>query len=360
MDENEIKIYIQNQIGQPIDSKVLADLVKYSKPHFNMLFKDKTGMTVKRYILNARLSEACIMLMDKEKQLTEIALDLGFEHYDTFRRAFKAKMCMTPSVYRRIQSECDQKGESKMNHEIIKQLKSCSDEDKNKALELVKEVLVAAQHARSNGLVALSDLKLPLLGRMEFYKKALSLMIDGTDPDLLSQVLETILLVGNYSSLELLERTIVLVGITEIQKGTNIQLQKPRLLSLLGEGYINKLEELSGDSFKRTEIMALLAGMDKSYETSNDVVTFEKLIRSFDKRSLQRILREVKVDIAAKAIVGLQSDVQQSLVDALFGANLTMLLNDLEFYPCSFEVTVIAQKNIINTISMLRTAGDLL
>lgn len=77
-----------------------AGVAQFSPVHLSRLFQFAYGMTPAEYIRRRRLTESLAALQDKSKTVLEIALDFGFEHEQSFTRAFSAEFGVTPGRYR--------------------------------------------------------------------------------------------------------------------------------------------------------------------------------------------------------------------------------------------------------------------
>ena len=75
----------------------LSDHFNISESYLSHLFKDKTGQNFSVYLENLRLNEAVRRLKQGHCNLTELAMELGYNNAITFRRAFKKRYGMTPS-----------------------------------------------------------------------------------------------------------------------------------------------------------------------------------------------------------------------------------------------------------------------
>ena len=62
-------------------------------------------MTVSEYTSKVRIKHACDMLRTTDKNVTDIALAVGYESLGYFNRVFKKEMGLTPSAFRKEQSE---------------------------------------------------------------------------------------------------------------------------------------------------------------------------------------------------------------------------------------------------------------
>lgn len=76
-----------------------AGLLNYSIPHFCRLFKDCMGMGYHEYLTRFRTGVAAGMLKEKAA-VTETALACGFSSVNSFIRAFKNIMGITPGQYK--------------------------------------------------------------------------------------------------------------------------------------------------------------------------------------------------------------------------------------------------------------------
>lgn len=86
----------------------IEQLAKYSNyciDHFRTLFKNKTGLLPKDYILNLRINKAKELLTKTNKPLDNIALSCGFEYYSHFSNCFKKITGISPSEYRKKYKE---------------------------------------------------------------------------------------------------------------------------------------------------------------------------------------------------------------------------------------------------------------
>jgi AraC-like DNA-binding protein len=73
-----------------------------SKYHLCRLFKQATGVTIVEYLNNIRIKNACCMLVETKKSITEISFECGFKSSNYFSNIFKKHTKMTPSMYRKF------------------------------------------------------------------------------------------------------------------------------------------------------------------------------------------------------------------------------------------------------------------
>jgi len=65
------------------------------------LFRQRTGVSIHRYLTRLRLRASLERLADGASDLTTLALDLGFSSHSHFSGAFRAEFGQTPSEVRR-------------------------------------------------------------------------------------------------------------------------------------------------------------------------------------------------------------------------------------------------------------------
>ncbi|MBO2942424.1 helix-turn-helix domain-containing protein [Paenibacillus sp. F411] len=94
------RAYIDEHVTQKVDIAALARQTGYSYDRFRHLFKEQTGASPGRYILNRRLALAQQLLQMSQRPICEIAHDCGFSHDSQFCSLFKRETGYTPKQYR--------------------------------------------------------------------------------------------------------------------------------------------------------------------------------------------------------------------------------------------------------------------
>ena len=85
---------------QTMNAPDLAKVMAVSERTLNRKLKELTGETPKAFIDRVRISYACTLLLTTNKPVKEIAFSLGYSDDAVFRRLFKQKMKMAPSLYK--------------------------------------------------------------------------------------------------------------------------------------------------------------------------------------------------------------------------------------------------------------------
>ena len=99
---NRVLDFIDRHLDEPLSVGRLGRVAHFSTFHFHRQFTHYVGITPARYIQLARLRRASYRLaFNSLAQITDIALEAGFEHSESFSRAFKATFGQSPSAFRR-------------------------------------------------------------------------------------------------------------------------------------------------------------------------------------------------------------------------------------------------------------------
>jgi len=79
----------------------LAAQVGMSPYHFARLFRRVAGVSPHRYLVEARLRRASALLVDTDRAVTDVALDVGFDDLSNFVRTFHRRVGQSPGAFRR-------------------------------------------------------------------------------------------------------------------------------------------------------------------------------------------------------------------------------------------------------------------
>lgn len=78
----------------------LALYFGYNSKYLSALFKERTGMTIKQFILHSKMENAMAELRDTDHTVSQVAYGLGFQDVHNFTNAFKKIAGLSPSHYR--------------------------------------------------------------------------------------------------------------------------------------------------------------------------------------------------------------------------------------------------------------------
>lgn len=95
-------IYIHANLKKYITMKSLADMVGLSTSYFSYLFKMETGCSPREYITNTRMNKAKLLLVQTNKNIAEIAHEVGYSNGASFTGVFTDKIGCSPKLFRKL------------------------------------------------------------------------------------------------------------------------------------------------------------------------------------------------------------------------------------------------------------------
>lgn len=100
---NSVIDYIEDNLDAKLTLAKLSRVAGISKYHFHRIFKTITGETLNNYIKRRKMETACrLLLNEKNKSLTEIALDSGYTSGANFSRDFSNYYNQSPITTRKL------------------------------------------------------------------------------------------------------------------------------------------------------------------------------------------------------------------------------------------------------------------
>ena len=94
--------YIYEHLHEELTLKLLADHVGLNSSYLSKLFSKETGMSIKSFIIKARVTTAENLLTDSEFSCLDISLALGFSSQSAFISVFRKVNGITPKKYREL------------------------------------------------------------------------------------------------------------------------------------------------------------------------------------------------------------------------------------------------------------------
>lgn len=93
--------YMREHLTENLSVNDIAAHIGYSQSHFNHLFKTYTQHTPHSYYISLKISEAKYMLLNTNKNISQISEALAFSKVSQFSNAFKNECHMTPGEFRK-------------------------------------------------------------------------------------------------------------------------------------------------------------------------------------------------------------------------------------------------------------------
>jgi len=94
--------YLAAHLAEDIPLQTLSDLVKLSRSYFSRAFKISTGLAPHQWLLQARIVKAKQMLLDTDRPLAQVAIDVGFADQAHFTRTFRREVGESPGAWQRV------------------------------------------------------------------------------------------------------------------------------------------------------------------------------------------------------------------------------------------------------------------
>ncbi|RPI29072.1 MAG: AraC family transcriptional regulator [Acidobacteria bacterium] len=82
--------------------ETLARAVRLSGSRIQHLFKKETGLTIKQFQAERRLTRAAYLLERSRLSVKEISYGVGFRHIAHFSRTFKKRFGICPAIFRSL------------------------------------------------------------------------------------------------------------------------------------------------------------------------------------------------------------------------------------------------------------------
>lgn len=202
---NKVLDYIENNLDKPLPLSELAQMAHFSPFYFHRIFGSIIGETLNNFIQRLRIEKAAVQLVaNKNKTITEIAIDCGFSGSTVFARSFKEYYGVSASEWRnndeirksKISKRQDNKGKYINNN--CKEFKSASiyfTGVQNKLtwrIEMVdkKEITVEVKHLPETTVAYVRNIG-PYKGNSKLFEQLFSKLMKWAGPRGLANFPET-------------------------------------------------------------------------------------------------------------------------------------------------------------------------
>lgn len=103
---HKVQDYIEYHLGQSLSTTELAGAAGFSKYHFSRIFQGMLHESLVHYVNRIRMEKALFLLAHRaDKNITDIAYELGLSDSAVFSRAFKNYFGVSPREYRKEYSK---------------------------------------------------------------------------------------------------------------------------------------------------------------------------------------------------------------------------------------------------------------
>ncbi|RDU24902.1 AraC family transcriptional regulator [Anaerosacchariphilus polymeriproducens] len=103
---HKVQDYIEQNIGKSMTIEELSNVAGFSKYHFSRIFQGMLHESLAYYVNRIRMERALFLLAHRaDKNMTDIAYELGFSDSAVFSRTFKNYYEVSPKEYRKEYNE---------------------------------------------------------------------------------------------------------------------------------------------------------------------------------------------------------------------------------------------------------------
>lgn len=202
-------------------------------------------------------------------------------------------------------------------------LSKYSEYEKNACLPVIDLLLNCAVIARRDGVLALE--KFVREQDDEFLAFAMMMVIDGTDPEIVKGILETLTAADNHMRTELLKRVLVTEGALSIQAGEHPHLIETKLLAFLGEKFLRKRGHFPFYSRPDEE------DKRREFVPKNNVdEAFDNAILRLPDSAIQELFKDVDQNELAAVISGCAKNVAEKLLRNVSPRLSAVILDNIE------------------------------
>ena len=93
--------YFAAHLAEDISLQTVSGLAKLCRSHFSRAFKISTGLAPHQWLVRARIDKAKHLLLDTDRPLAQIAIDVGFADQAHFTRTFRRQAGESPGAWQR-------------------------------------------------------------------------------------------------------------------------------------------------------------------------------------------------------------------------------------------------------------------
>lgn len=96
-----IYTYCREHYKEDITLSALSEKMHFSLPYISNKFKQVTGNNFRFFLQSLRMKEACRLLVNTKKSISEVAESVGYKDPRAFNKIFKTHLNTTPLQYRK-------------------------------------------------------------------------------------------------------------------------------------------------------------------------------------------------------------------------------------------------------------------
>ena len=242
-----------------------------------------------------------------------------------------------------------------VNWQIAERLQ-CSNDEKKELLALVDYVVLQAEKARREGLLALEDdieqCRYPLL------QLGLQLVVDGTDPSIIDGILAASMLSSNKRGKEFLEQIISYTAALGIQQGNNPRIIEVQCFAFFGDDAAACREKYAEEVLDPRDRENVNAFKDSDGIFAKRFPEIDNL-ENFDDRAIQKILREIDTKELTSFFHGCNRAVKSKILQNMSKRAATLIATAAIRTKPNLDALNTNAEKIFTVIRKLEEAGEI-
>lgn len=249
-----------------------------------------------------------------------------------------------------------------MDSEYISSHIKCTKEEKILCMETVKKLLRLLDVARREGILKLEETIL----EKEYESPPLIqigalLIIDGTDPEHVRNILENYIISSDLTNKEFLENILIYNAILAIQQGENPRCIEEQLSSLFGLDFIEEFKTYINRRELESELLESIEQMEEKWKDFEKTDVLDFIPNVMDRSSIQRIIRELSLTVIEYAMIGSKRVVIEYFLENLSKQNQIQFFEDMNYINVlDNKIVERNQKKILEVIETLSKSAEIL
>ena len=206
------------------------------------------------------------------------------------------------------------------------------------------EVIEISNIARHEGLLALEEYAMNVVRENSigmFLYDALMLIVDGTEPKLVNEILENKIIAEGFDNFICVLNYVQLIGLLEVQQGTNPRIIQELFKSLVPrrcEEIVNKRLSHTIEKFRKEEDILLKESWEKiecQYEVNPLLTLFDALTKNLTREELQSVVNNVEILQLGNVLYHGSNEVKSRFDEVIPDCTKALFGESVDIYYCS-------------------------
>jgi two-component system response regulator YesN len=99
--QEKVTEYVMEHLSEEVKRDDIANALYFNPTYFSHIFKQKTGISLTRFVNQLRIREAKRLLDTTDLSVGNVAMDTGYYNFSYFSKQFKEMYRVTPREYKK-------------------------------------------------------------------------------------------------------------------------------------------------------------------------------------------------------------------------------------------------------------------